>query len=117
MSFESSIQNWVSLDNQIRTLSERVKALRTERNDVGDNIMAYVETNELNNAVVKISDGKLRFGVTRQTAPLTLRHVEDCLGKCINDTSKVSAIMNYIKSTRDIRENSDIKRSYAKEQQ
>ena len=57
MSFESSIQNWVALDNQIKTLSDRLKELRTKRNDIGDNIISYVETNELSNAVVKISDG------------------------------------------------------------
>ena len=115
MSFESSIQSWVAIDNQIKTLSDRLKELRAERNDIGENIIAYVETNELSNAVVKISDGKLRFGTTRQTAPLTLRHVEECLNKCISDGGKVAAIMKYIKDTRDIKENSDIKRSYTKD--
>ena len=115
MSFESSIQSWVAIDNQIKTLSDRLKELRAERNDIGENIIAYVETNELSNAVVKISDGKLRFGTSRQTAPLTLRHVEECLNKCISDGEKVSAIMKYIKDTRDVKENPDIKRSYTKE--
>ena len=115
MSFETSIQSWVAIDNQIRTLSDRLKELRAERNDIGENIIAYVETNELSNAVVKISDGKLRFGTSRQTAPLTLRHVEECLNKCISDGEKVSAIMKYIKDTRDVKENPDIKRSYTKE--
>ena len=112
MSFETSIQNWVSLDNQIKTIGDRVKTLRSERNDIGDHIIKYVETNKLNHAVVKISDGKLRFVASRQTAPLTLRHVEECLIKCIIDTEKVSAIMKYIKDTREIRESSDIKRTY-----
>ena len=115
MSFESSIQSWVAIDNQIKTLSDRLKELRAERNDIGENIIAYVETNELSNAVVKISDGKLRFGTSRQTAPLTLRHVEECLNKCISDEGKVAAIMKYNKDTRDVKENSDIKRSYTKE--
>lgn len=115
MSFETSIQSWVAIDNQIKTLSDRLKELRSERNDIGENIIAYVETNELSNAVVKISDGRLRFGTSRQTAPLTLRHVEECLNKCISDGEKVGAIMKYIKDTRDIKENSDIKRTYTKD--
>lgn len=115
MSFETSIQNWVAIDNQIKTLSDRLKELRTERNDIGENIIAYVETNELSNAVIKISDGRLRFGINRQTAPLTLRHVEECLTKCISDSDKVVSIMKYIKETREIKENSDIKRSYTKD--
>ena len=115
MSFEESIKDWVSLDNQIKTLSDRLKELRIERNEISDNIITYIDTNELNNAVVKISDGKLRFGVTRQTAPLTLKHVENCLHNCISDEAKVSAIMKYIKETREVKENTDIKRTYAKE--
>ena len=115
MTFETSIKDWVALDNQIKTLGDRLKELRAERNDIGDNIISYVETNELNNAVVQISDGKLRFGVTRQTAPITLRHVQDCLSKCISDENKVNAIMKYIKDTREVRENPDIKRSYSKD--
>ena len=115
MSFESFIQNWVSLDNQIKIAGENLKELRDKRNDIGKNIITYVETNKLSNAVVKISDGRLRFGITRQTAPLSLKHVEDCLKKCINDEDKVSAIMKYIKDTRCIKEQSDIKRSYVKE--
>ena len=115
MSFETSIQKWVTLDNQIKTVGDHLKDLRTERNDIGDNIITYVETNNLNNVVVKISDGKLRFGVTRNTAPLTLRHVELCLNKCISDGEKVGAIMKYIKDTRDVKEITDIKRTYAKD--
>jgi uncharacterized coiled-coil DUF342 family protein len=38
MSFESQIQQWVSLDNQLKQLNEKVKDLRDKRNNLEENI-------------------------------------------------------------------------------
>lgn len=115
MSFEGSVKEWVSMDNQIKTLSDKLRLLRAEKNKIGDDILAYVETNELSNAVINISDGRLKFTTSRQLSPLTAKHVEECLLKCIGDSSQVSAIMKYIKDTRSVKETPDIKRTYTKE--
>ena len=112
MSFEESIQNWVTTDNKIRSLNEQLKALREERNNANETIMAYVETNKLANATVKISDGKLRFTSARQTAPLTLKYLNECLTKCIQNEEQVGLIMKYIKESRNVKYMPDIKRSY-----
>jgi hypothetical protein len=112
MSFEESIKNWVTTDNKIRSLNEELKALREERNNANETIMAYVETNKLANATVKISDGKLRFTSARQTAPLTLKYLNECLTKCIQNEEQVGLIMKYIKESRNVKYMPDIKRSY-----
>jgi hypothetical protein len=115
MSFEGSIKEWVSVDNRIKSLSDRMRNLRAEKGELGDRIMQYAQTNNLSNAVVKISDGCLRFATTRHLAPLTAKHVEECLLQCIGDQSQVTAIMKYIKDTRAVKETQDIKRTYTKE--
>lgn len=115
MTFEGSVQEWVSVDNQIKALSERLRVLRAEKGELGDKIIQYVETNNLSNAVVQISDGRLRFSTTRHLAPLTAKHVEECLTKCIGDKAQVGAIMKYIKDTREVKESQDIKRTYSKD--
>ena len=112
MSFEQSIQNWVTTDNQIRLLNEQLRGLREERNNANEEIMSYVETNKLANATVKISDGKLKFTSTRQTAPLTLKYIEGCLTKCIQGEGQVGLIMKYIKESRNVKHSPDIKRYY-----
>jgi hypothetical protein len=110
MSFEENIKKWVALDNQVKTLNERTKQLREEKNNLEEGIMGYVETNNLNNATVNISDGKLRFISTKQTAPLTLKHVEECLNKCIINKNQVEQIMKIIKDSREVKYTADIKR-------
>jgi hypothetical protein len=110
MSFEEQIKHWVSLDNQLKTLAERTKQLRNERNKSEENILEYVETSQLKNTTVNISDGKLRFVEAKQTAPLTLKYVEECLGKCINNPTHIMSIMNVIKNSRETKVIMDIKR-------
>ena len=78
-----------------------------------DNIINDVRTNKLTNAVVSISDGKLKFVNTKQTSPLTLKFVEECLAKCIKSEDQVNQIMTYIKDSREVKYVPDIKRYYA----
>ena len=113
MSFEESIQKWVSLDNQLRSLQDKTKQIREDKNNIENGIIKYVDTHNLQNSVVKISDGKLKFTMVKQTNPLTLKYVDECLGKCIKNPEQVKLIMNYIKESRNSKIIPDIKRFYA----
>lgn len=112
MTFQEKIQTWVSLDNQLRILSDKSKELRNKRNEMCDEIFTYVKANKLDNAIVQISDGKLRFVETKQQQPLTFKYIEECLNDCIDDEQKVKDILTYIKSNREPKILPDIKRSY-----
>lgn len=113
--FESSIQKWVTLDNQIRNINDKAKQLRDEKNHLEETILQHVETNKLNNVVVNISDGKLKFLNSKQTTPLSLSFVEECLGKCISNKEYVERIMTFIKASRVTKYVPDIKRIYNNE--
>ena len=43
--FQENVKKWVSLDTQLKTLNEKVKEIRTERNELTDNIFEFVEEN------------------------------------------------------------------------
>jgi hypothetical protein len=110
MSFEENIKKWVAIDNQMKSLNEKTKQLREEKNAAEEYIMGYVETNKLTNATINITDGRLRFMNTKQTAPLTLKYVEDCLSKCIGNETQVKQIIKVIKDSREVKYTADIKR-------
>jgi hypothetical protein len=112
MSLEENIKKWVSIDNQLKTLSDKTKELRETKNNTEQLILEYVETKNMKNATVNISDGKLRFVETKQTAPLTLKYVEECLNDCVKNDEQVAAIMKHIKESREIKYVPDIKRTY-----
>ena len=110
MSFESQIQQWVSLDNQLKQLNERVKDLRDKRNNLEENITSYASENNLSNATVKINDGKLKFTNTKVQEPLTFKYLEKTLGEVIKNESQVKLIMEHLKQKRAVKIVPEIKR-------
>jgi hypothetical protein len=110
MSFESQIQQWVSLDNQLKQLNEKVKDLRDKRNNLEENITSYASENNLSNATVKINDGRLKFTNTKVQEPLTFKYLEKTLGEVIKNESQVKLIMEHLKQKRAVKIVSEIKR-------
>ena len=110
MSFENQIQQWVSLDNQLKQLNEKVKELRDKRNHLEENITNYASENNLSNATVKISDGRLKFTNTKVPEPLTFKYLEKTLGEVIKNESQVTLIMDHLKQKRAIKVVPEIKR-------
>jgi HD superfamily phosphohydrolase len=110
MSFDSQIQQWVQMDNQLKQLNEKTKELREKRNSLEQNIVDYVSSNDLSNATVQISDGKLKFVNTRVTEPLTFKYLEKTLGEVIKNESQVKLIMEHLKQKRSIKVIPEIKR-------
>jgi hypothetical protein len=110
MSFENQIQQWVQLDNQLKQLNEKTRELRDKRNILEQNITTYASTNNLSNATVKISDGKLKFVNTRVQEPLTFKYLEKTLSEVIKNESQVKLIMEHVKQKRAIKTIPEIKR-------
>ena len=109
---EKSIQTWVELDNELKKINDKAKDVRTRKNDLEDKIMDYVAENDLNNDVISISDGKLKFCETKQTSPITLGFLEKCLGEIIANQGQVKQILEYIKNKREQKVVPEIKRYY-----
>ena len=95
MSFEKQIQEWVTLDNQIKSLNAKLKELRDIRSNNEVQIFSYAEKHKLNQSTINITDGALKIVSVKQTAPLTLRYVAECLEKCIKN------VKEYIKKLRE----------------
>ena len=113
MSFENNIQKWVSIDNEIKRLNEKLKSLRDEKNGLNTQIIAYVNTNNLNDSQIGISDGKLRFASTKVAQPLTFKYLEDTLSQIIQNKDQVSLILNHLKNKRITKTIPEIKRYYS----
>lgn len=110
MSFENQIQQWVSIDNQLKQLNEKVKEMREKRNTLEQNITNYTSLNNLSNATINISDGRLKFANTRVPEPITFKYLERTLNEVIKNESQVQIIMEHIKQKRTIKIVPEIKR-------
>lgn len=110
MSFEQKMEEWVSLDNQIKLLNDKIKNIRDKKNDVTKHILSYVEVNNLTNVNIKTSDGNIKFVNANTSPPITFKYLEKCLLEIIKNESQVKKIIEYIKLKRDIKQNVEIKR-------
>ena len=95
---ESQIQQWVALDNQLKQYTDKAREIRNTRNSVSDHITSYIETQQLTNATVEITDGRLRFQNTKSTAPLTFKFIEQCLNEVIGDEWAGGNLTYHLKS-------------------
>jgi hypothetical protein len=113
-SFEQQVQQWVSIDNQIKLYNEKIRELREKRQNIQSNLIEYAETNKLTNSTIQISDGKLKFTKTNVACPLTFTYLEKTLGTIIKDETQSKKIFDYIKRQREIKVINEIKRFYNK---
>ena len=112
MVFEQNIQSWVTLDNEIKKMNDKLKGLREQRTDLSNDILIYIKDNSLDNATIKISDGRLRFMNVKQQNPLTYKFIQECLLKSIKNEEQVEALMTFIKEQRESKVQTEIKRNY-----
>ena len=112
--FQENIKDWVTIDNSIKIATEELKQMKTKRSEISDTILDFVETENLNSTTININNGTLKFGTVKQSNGLTLTYVKTCLEQCISNEDDVNSIMDVIKSSREVKVSSEIKRSYEK---
>lgn len=110
--FETQIQDWIILDNQLKKLNEKTKELRDKKSTLTTNITKHISYNNLTNSTIKISDGTLRFTNTRITTPLTFKYLEKTLGEIVKNDTQLKQIIEQIKDKRDVIIIPEIKRIY-----
>ena len=108
--FVDNIQRWVKLDTQIKSVNEKLKKAREVKNQLLNNIVGYVESNNMEATKIEISDGELRFYEKREYQPITFTYIEESLGKLIVDKKQVDCIMDYLRENREITVSMDIRR-------
>jgi len=109
MNFESHIQQWVSLDNQLKLLNEKTRELREKRNHLEEQITRHAANTT---SAIKISDGRLKLVDTRVPEPLTFKYLEKTLGEIIKNEAQVKTIVEHIKKRRSVKVIPEIKRYY-----
>jgi hypothetical protein len=108
--FEKQVQDWVSIDNQLKILNDKVRDLREKRNSLTGSLSKYAQSNSLTNSSIQISDGKLKFVNTKVTEPLTFKYLEKTLGEIIKSDTQVKQIIDHVKAKREIKNVPEIKR-------
>ncbi len=108
--FEKQIQNWVELDNQIKIVNEKMKQLKSSKDELTNNLLIFAKDNNLSDKTIHISDGKLKFVSNKVQTPLTFKYLEKSLNECIKNENQVKQIIDYVKQQRETKNVYDIRR-------
>ena len=107
---KEKIQQWVSIDNQLKIINEKTREIRNKKSELLNEITEYVKNNKIENKTIEITDGSLKFYEKKEYSGLTYSYIEECLGKIIEDKKHVDHIMNYLKENREVKTSIDIRR-------
>lgn len=114
MSFEDNIRKWIQIDNSIKEKQLLIKQLKIEKEQYNENILEYMNENKLENATIKIGDGKLRLVENKVYANLSFKFICESLCEFFQDQENseelVETIMNFLKEKREITMSVELKR-------
>ena len=114
---QDKLKKWVEIDNSIRQRRDQTNKLYEQRKKLEENILSYAKSKNLDNLVININDGKLRF--TNKTMPFTItqKFLKDKITEYFqkarqNPSIKVNeeTCYNYIMSQREIKKQFELKR-------
>ena len=111
MSFEDNIKKWVQLDNQIKLYNDRIKSLREQKSEITESLFLQAQENDYENAVIQITDGKLKFSNTKVQAPLTFKYIEEILSSTVANPKAREQIIKRLKDSREVKYTQEIKRT------
>jgi hypothetical protein len=109
-SFDTCLQQWVQLDNQMKIYQEKIKEWREKRNALEKYITHYASLNKLENVPISVADSKLKITSVNVIEPITLKYLERTLSELIRDETQSKRILDHIKQKRTVRSVSEIKR-------
>ena len=64
----NSIRDWIQIDNEMRSLQERLKVLRNQKKDTTGNLVNVMKSNEID--CFDINDGKLIYAKSKVKKPI-----------------------------------------------
>jgi len=97
---DTYLQKWVSIDNQLKILGEKIKTLREQRGEITDFVFSAIEQKKMPSSAIQTNEVKLRFIQTKMYSPLTFQYVESSLREIIHNDSQVKQIMHHLKTNR-----------------
>lgn len=111
MDLNEAIKKWVSLDNNQIKITQQLKTIREEKNNITDKLVNHFNEKNQNFPRINISDGKLNFIEVKQYNTISYKFLEDCLLEFYQDKEKTDEILDFIKSRRKYNTIQIIKRS------
>jgi hypothetical protein len=117
--FKRQVSGWFQIDNQIRQYESIIRKLKEEKQELGGDIIGFMESHELTD--LNTPNGKLKYSVHYTSQPLTKRIVTTKVGGFFEELGIANAgerteqLINELYKNREKKKVVNIKRVQQKE--
>ncbi len=112
--YVDKLKKWIELDNSIAQHKEDMSGFVEEKKQLEDDILEYIEKNNLDRVTVNVSDGTLKFPKRKIQQAFTMKYIKTTLQKYVqieeNNSIDVDSVYNFLVSNLETKNKTYIKR-------
>jgi Family of unknown function (DUF5760) len=113
--YVNMVKKWVELDNMIENNKIRMKEATDERKQLEAEILDYVESNNLQELQINISDGFINFHTAKVPQAMSIKFLKDNLAKYFEENENkemmdADSIIKYLLQNRGTKQHLSMKR-------
>lgn len=102
INFKQNVKDWLSLDDDIRTLQEALKERKKKKSSLTPKISQYMSSFKIND--LNTPDGKLKFAKSTSITAASKKYIENRIIEYFKDENKSLKILDYIYNHREKKE-------------
>lgn len=112
INLNDSLKQWLKLDTQIRMANQQIRDLRKEKDSIAGTVCDYMKTHGMEKRRIEAPDSRIELYEKKEYSTLTYGFLEKHLGDIISDSANVKQIIDYLKSKREVKKSTDLKRTF-----
>tara|TARA_B110001469_G_C9635679_1_gene318727 strand:+ start:1127 stop:1495 length:369 start_codon:yes stop_codon:yes gene_type:complete len=106
--FKQDIQNWLSVDDQIKILQNKIKTLKQNKKELEPKITLFMVHNNIKD--INTDSGKLKCSEKCTKSGLSSKHIRTNLSNVLADENLIEKAMDSILNNRTIKKTYEIRK-------
>ena len=106
------VVKWIKLDDTIKEYNKEIKDFKSEKSQLEEKILSFMNKNEQNEIPVK--DGKIEKKISESKEPINEEYIKKCLIKTFDDVELVDKLTTEIMNNRLVKESYRLSRKSTK---
>jgi len=102
------IQNWISNEEEIKLLREKLVELRENQNNLEQTIIKKLKDNNLDNNIIKMNDKKIKIKSYKSYSNITNKYLMDTFTQFM-DKDNSNMLLEYIRENRPYKNITELK--------
>lgn len=114
--FVQKVRQWVILEHQLTSLTEKARIVRLERQTLSNEICDHMISNGMENSALSLTGGNIaRVSQRTEFAPLSFSFIRECLAEVIDEEEQLEFLIELIRSRRAVKSVVELKIRDAKQ--